>query len=668
MDLRTAPNRQGTTRPATSPPDDAAAAFAYQPALDGLRAVAVSMVLVFHAGFGWLPGGYVGVSVFFTLSGYLITSLALAEHDHTGRLDVGAFYGRRIRRLLPASLTCIATVMVAAWFHQFGGVTQLRRDLWAALVQLYNWFALADGESYGEQLARAVGQRGPLDHYWSLAIEEQFYWVWPLVLVVVLRLGARRRVLVVGALTALAAGAAVVIANVFGPAAAYFATPARLPEILVGALAAVVLHERDRTGRPHVPGAIASGLVGLLVVVAAAVAWPAQGGPAYGGWLPLFAMAAAAVIIGLQPPSMLRRALAVRPLVQLGRISYGVYLFHWPVYTLVDERRLDIGRVGLFAVRVAITLAAAALCFAILEQPIRRWRLALVPTLSAAAGVCVVVAVAVFYVPDRGGTYSFVADETRTAARIPDVTPNATLEPLAVMGGSIGARAAADVELSRAARAMIIGDSTAYSTGEGLIQWAAEHPTVLRVTARAAVGCGLNATGLLPDDGFREACDAVRNGIVGVVEATQPDVVVAMVTFRDMEDRMWLAAEGELTPTDVRFRGHLLDGYEAITRRLLDAGAGRVVWVIAPTPALPAVGDLAPMLEPDRIEAYRRVVRALPLSFPGLVSVADMAAWMEAHDDPPRRFDGLHWTLDAAVRVADEFLVPTVLGAALTPE
>ena len=143
------------------------------------------MVLLFHQ--GWLRGGYVGVSVFFTLSGYLITSLALVEHERTGRLDVGAFYGRRLRRLLPASLACLAGVVVLAAVGLFDDVEHLRRDLWGALAQVYNWVALSGGQSYADLVGAGDGRRRRVDHYWSLAIEEQFYWVWPLVLVVVLR-------------------------------------------------------------------------------------------------------------------------------------------------------------------------------------------------------------------------------------------------------------------------------------------------------------------------------------------------------------------------------------------------------------------------------------------------------------------------------------------------
>ena len=188
--------------------------FARQPALDGVRALAVALVLLFHQ--GWLSGGYVGVSVFFTLSGYLITSLALVEHDRTGRLDVRAFYGRRIKRLLPASLVCLVGVVVLAFTGVFDAVEHLRRDLWGALLQVYNWVSLSGDLSYAELVGGDEATRSPLDHYWSLAIEEQFYWVWPLVLVVVLRHSPRGRTAWIAAGTLVFAVAAPLIAGRLG--------------------------------------------------------------------------------------------------------------------------------------------------------------------------------------------------------------------------------------------------------------------------------------------------------------------------------------------------------------------------------------------------------------------------------------------------------------------
>lgn len=281
--------------------------------------------------------------------------------------------------------------------------------------------------------------------------------------------------------------------------------------------------------------------------------------------------------------------------------------------------------------------------------------------LGVAAAACSIVAAVVAFVPDRDGNYTFVAPATRAAAAIPALADGDTLAPLT---GDVAAQGM-PAGLSRPARVMIVGDSTAYATGEGMVQWAAEHRDVMRVTPFAAVGCGLNGTGLIPDDEFREVCDGVRRGIVEHVGNLQPDAVVAMVTFRDMEDRMWNPAEGVLTPTDVEFRQHLLDGYEVLTSQLLAAGATRVLWVIPPKADLPAVGTLAPMLEDDRIEAYRRVLRALPLSFPGQVVTIDLAGWLAAQPEPPERYDGLHWTLDAGVRVTEEFLVPEIFATLL---
>jgi peptidoglycan/LPS O-acetylase OafA/YrhL len=622
----------------TAPPS---AGVAYQPALDGVRAVAVVLVLLYHAGFGWMSGGYVGVSVFFTLSGFLITSLALAEHGRSGRIDVGAFYGRRLRRILPASLVCLAGVMVAAWLRQFDGITELRRDLWAALAQVYNWTLLAHGDSYASEIAKAAGQRAPLDHYWSLAIEEQFYWAWPLALLVLLRAGRRSRLVLVGGLWAAFVLAAVIIAASAGGAATYLATPARLPEILLGAVLAVAVH----SGMP-VPSGGRWAACACAVVLVCAVTWPANGGPAEAGWLPLFAVASALLIAGLQRRSAVQLALSVAPLVWLGRISYGVYLFHWPVYTLVDERRFPVDRALLFLLRLAITLAIASASYYLIELPVRRRRVQWRRVAAVAATACVVAAGVVVIVPDRHGTYTSVAAATRQAAAIVPFRPGEAT--------ALG---------SRPVRVLVVGDSTAVATGEGLIEWAAEHPDVMRVTSRAAIGCGVNPIAL-PDDRYEELCTKLLDGHVPAVRALRPDVVVAMVTFRDMEDRQWSAAEGMLTPTDRRFRQHLLDGYEWFTAMMHAAGAGTVLFVIPPTPDVPAVGNIAPMLDTDRIDAYRRVVRALPLSFTDGIAVADLASWYDAQPHPPKRTDGVHFSLDGAVQVADQFLVEEILNGA----
>ena len=317
--------------------------FAYQPALDGVRAVAVAAVLLFHAGFGWMSGGYVGVSVFFTLSGFLITSLPLVEHERTGRLDARAFYARRVRRLLPASLACLAGVFVLASAGAFDGVTTLRRDVWAALVQVFNW--VSSPAARATPSSSPAGRRArPLDHYWSLAIEEQFYWVWPLVLVgrAAVRSGAAGSLLV-GALPGrLSPSPRRSSPAVWGPDAAYWATPARLSRDPRRGARSPSSCTRWRRAGPRCP---AARLAGAGRARRGRVGGGRRGRPARvrrtrAGCPVVRRWPSAALVVGLQVAGRRApRCSSARPLVALGAISYGVYLYHWPVYVVLDEER-----------------------------------------------------------------------------------------------------------------------------------------------------------------------------------------------------------------------------------------------------------------------------------------------------------------------------------------
>ena len=206
--------------------------IAYQPALDGVRALAVMAVLLFHgevAGFG---GGYLGVSVFFTLSGFLITTLLATETADTGRVRFGEFYARRVRRLLPASIMLVLLIVFAAWTTDwFDAVTDLRSQIVGSLLQVANWVFLSNGGSYQELLQQASGSASPLDHYWSLAIEEQFYWLWPIAFAGLWRVGRHRRgrLIALGVVTAIFVAAAPATAAIWGSDAAYWASPAAAP-------------------------------------------------------------------------------------------------------------------------------------------------------------------------------------------------------------------------------------------------------------------------------------------------------------------------------------------------------------------------------------------------------------------------------------------------------
>ncbi|RQX06450.1 acyltransferase family protein, partial [Micromonospora globispora] len=220
--------------------------IAYQPALDGVRALAVAAVLAFHGGVAALPGGFLGVDAFFVLSGFLITSLLLAEHRDAGRIDLVAFWGRRVRRLLPALLLVLVVVLLVS--RQLMPGTELgalRWDALAALGYVANWRMANRGGDY----FAATGSPSPLQHTWSLGIEEQFYLVWPLLLIVLLAWAARRRRLGVALLVILvgAVGSALAAALLFAPDAVdrvYYGTDTRAVALLVGAALAVLLARR----------------------------------------------------------------------------------------------------------------------------------------------------------------------------------------------------------------------------------------------------------------------------------------------------------------------------------------------------------------------------------------------------------------------------------------
>ncbi|MET0144945.1 MAG: acyltransferase family protein [Ilumatobacteraceae bacterium] len=695
---------------ATAAPQAAARDFGYQPALDGVRAVAVTLVLLFHQ--GWLQGGYVGVSVFFTLSGYLITSLALDEHERTGAFDVPAFFGRRIRRLLPASLACLVGIVVLAVLGLFDGVEHLRRDLFGALFQVSNWVALGSGQSYAD-LVGGPGAHSPVEHYWSLAIEEQFYWVWPVVMVAVLRRAHRRRVAIVGVMTLGAAVAAPLIAAIWGGDAAYWATPARLGEILVGALLAIALHGRRRDLR--MPSSVRwLAVLGGGVIVWAATTWPSGSGPAYRGWLPVFALASAAVVLGLQVGSPMRVVLARPPLVALGAISYGVYLIHWPVYVVLDVRRTGLGPGPLFVLRIVVTLGLAIALYRSVEQPIRRGHVRAAHRGPAALAACAGTALIICAVPvdttpywmrgddatSGAGTLASVDSVGELRALAPaSIAPGATTTVTATVPTTTGAPATTvapttvqttvapttvappstsvvpvvpplPTGLTRPVRILVVGDSTGWATGDGMKVWANGHSDVARVGVTAGMGTGFLREGTVvadSDDTFKDfGVEFREERVPQAVQDLDPDVVVGMVTLRDLDARLWDDAEGPLVPTDDRFVAHLVEDYDIATNQFLQAGASDVLWVLGPPPDVPPGAEAVDLLDPVRYQRYAEAMFEVAARHPGQAAVVDMRTWMAAQPDPPTRPDGLHFDDVGALDVAERFLGPIAVNAALT--
>ena len=409
------------------------------------------------------------------------------------------------------------------------------------------------------------------------------------------------------------------------------------------------------------------------------------------------------MIVGLQASSPLRRALGAAPLVALGAISYGVYLYHWPVYVLLDTERTGLPPLPLFALRITVTLTLAVVSYRALERPIRARRLRWRPVIPTAVAACASIGIVAAIVPVDSTPYWMAGDREATAATLAPVDSVTELRPLAAAPTTSTAATPTTAEpttsatapitplaattttaavppvavppalptgLSRPVRILVVGDSTAVATGNGMLAWAATHPDVARVAVEAAPGCGFIRDGVVPtdrDDGFRRDCTTLRTErIPAALSSLQPDAVVGMVTFRDIEDRLWDDAEGPIGPSDDRFLARLVEDYDAATQSFLAAGATDVLWVLAPMPAVPSNTDTAAMLEPLRYAHYSAAMQEVAARHPGQASVVDLAAWFAAQPVPPVRPDGLHWSPEAAEVIATDFLGPVAAAAAVS--
>jgi peptidoglycan/LPS O-acetylase OafA/YrhL len=423
-------HREPSSAPRPTAPGPASARIA---GLDGLRAVAVAAVLVYHLGLGWLPGGFLGVDLFFVISGFLITTLLLAELERTGRIGFGAFYRRRARRLLPALLLTLAGALVLAATVARDVALQTAADVPAALLYVSNWWAIGQEQSYFEVLGRG----NLLGHLWSLAVEEQFYLLWPLVLGAVALLAKgrlRRGVLLVAGAGAVASTVWMTVLAVRGgmpvpndPTRLYFGTDTHAMSVLAGAaLAAVWNVRRFRTAL--VPGArrvlLVAGILALAVsgLLFASVTEYSQW--LYrGGFLVVALVFAVVVAAATHPASPLGPALDTPVLRWVGARSYGIYLFHWPVF-LVSRPGQDVPFTGLWwdVVRVGIVLVLAQVSYRFVEMPIRRGTM---PHPSKRAGMVFVVAsAAVVLLIASAPRPAELAEQARAAATADAATPD----------------------------------------------------------------------------------------------------------------------------------------------------------------------------------------------------------------------------------------------------
>jgi peptidoglycan/LPS O-acetylase OafA/YrhL len=361
----------------------------FRPDIEGLRAIAIALVVAFHVGVPGLRGGFVGVDVFFVLSGYLITGLLVQEMRNTGRLRILTFYSRRIRRLLPAAAVMLVVVLAVVSVLLSPDERQLySRAAFAASTYLSNiWFQM----NYSDYFSHAI-ERNPFLHTWSLAVEEQFYLVWPLLLVLTFRISRSTRAL---AIVMLAVSAVSLTGCLWmtakTPQSAFFSSPARAWEFGIGGLAALIpLTTVARFGKT----ARVLGVVGLLSILAAATAFNSDTPfPGTRALLPVLGTAAILISgVAASPVGGALTMLTARPFQYIGRLSYSWYLWHWPMLVLGALLVPSLDLLGR-TVLALVALGISAVSFSVIESPIRLSRF-LAPrplaTIGLAAAITVV--------------------------------------------------------------------------------------------------------------------------------------------------------------------------------------------------------------------------------------------------------------------------------------
>lgn len=370
------PSTSATRRSPPAPPRTDQARFS---GLDGLRAIAVLTVIAFHLTPGALPGGYLGVDLFFVISGFLITALLLREHEKTGRIRLFDFWRRRARRLLPALGVLLLACCSAALLIGGNVLVGLGRQVLGAATFGSNWLSIAGGHSYFTESNPELFR-----NLWSLAVEEQFYLAWPLALLALILVPWRW--VRIGVVAALAVGSAAAMALLYLPGGdatrVYYGTDTHAFGLAIGAVLAIASQTWStrplawprwlRVVLPWLGLAAVGGLLALSALM------PDDAPFAYQGGLVLVSLLTALAIIGsVMPESPLGRGLDLPSMRWVGERSYGLYLWHWPVFVLLAAALPDLppeGATGwaLGAMAFAITVAAAALSYRFVEQPIRR--------------------------------------------------------------------------------------------------------------------------------------------------------------------------------------------------------------------------------------------------------------------------------------------------------
>jgi peptidoglycan/LPS O-acetylase OafA/YrhL len=660
--------------------------LAYLPALDGVRAFAVIAVMMFHGGIPHMDGGFMGVDAFFVLSGFLITSLLIGEWRQTLTIKLGAFWARRARRLLPALLLMLLFVaFFASVIVPKGTYGALRLDALSTLLYVSNWhFILINSNYFAENSATA----SPLLHTWSLAVEEQFYLIWPLVVLGVMHVTRNLKVLF-GLCVAAAIGSAVWMYKVYNGGVntnrAYLGTDTRSQCLFIGCAIAVGLvllaqrsHEQGRLAKGELwrptssAGVTAFGALGIAGAAGAVSIWlltTSLSAFPYSGGFFLLGLSVGAIIVAAvaAPRSIVPRFLALAPIRYVGRISYGLYIWHWPIFIWLNHERTGVIGWRLFAVRVAVTFGVSVVSFHLVERPIRmgtfvsQWRAWLVVPVGVGAV-----------------TVALIAATTTTPA-----TAGIPAIGIGTNGGTTSTSPGAPT-FTQPVRVLLFGDSVALTLGIGLSDAADQNKYGYVLSNEGMIGCGVVDGPEADVLGAPVTTPPACNGsplTPGEPETDQPWPYQWMSAMNKVKPNVVVLLAGRWEVADREYQGrwtNILDPvFAAYVKQQLNrasqvgtATGARMVFLTAACNNEGEQPDGAPWPEdsPKRLDVYNQLVRQVAAEHPTTDSVVDLHAvacpggrYAESiRGVQVRSGDGVHFTIVGGVFLAPLIMPPIV--------
>ena len=626
--------------------------LAHHRGLDGLRGVAVILVIIFHSGLSWLPGGFLGVSVFFTLSGFLITSLLINECENTGRIDLKSFWGRRLRRLAPASLVVIAGVIgLASRLSTSIEASRIKGDAISATLYFSNWQFIYSGHSYGELFAAP----SPLQHLWSLSIEEQLYVIVPVVIAGLFALGLRRRATGYVFLVAVAAST---IATMFTNSheLIYYGTHTRAAELLLGAALACLFGQRIEKLAVNQAKSLSTLYIVPIVGVVVLSRFSSVDSPwVYSGALTAFAGLSVICLIAAIQAGPVRSFLSWSPLVRVGEVSYGLYLIHWPVIVWLNSERVDLQPTALFGVQVIVMVILTVASYWLIEQPIRRRKVLLSVRWAASTFVAAVVGVLFLASAILASASTQVDTASEVLATVAPTT--SVVDPSNVNSTTIASSSVKPARVDRTGplSVLVIGDSTAENIATALAQ---ASDGSLGVISGGVLGCPLLKVAQVRDrkDSQQDVSYCPNNEQIVREHVSEVDAVVVIAGVANQWAFQYAGSDVWVEPASDQYKADLNGFLENIEAIVAPRGLPVLVFETPPVRDNPKIlgDDIAALVR------WAEVIQQWDADWHSvkMIPYADALSDPNSDEGKAERPDGVHLAEDFGKELARVILIP----------